>query len=103
MGAPVGNQNAAKGKRWAAAIERALIRRATGKTLEDAGERSELIMGLDLAAEQFVEQLFVNKDLGYFKELGDRTDGKPAQTIAGDPEAPLSIQGLTVSLVPAKG
>ena len=35
--------------------------------------------------------------------LLDRGYGKPAQTIARDPEAPLSIQGLTVSLVPAKG
>ena len=79
MGAPVGNQHAAKAKRWTAAVERALERHATG------GERptdvSDLIAGLDMAADQFVAQLFENKDLPSFKELGDRIEGKPAQGV----------------------
>ena len=79
MGAPLGNQNAAKGKRWAAAVERALGRRVTNeKPPEDV---SDLIRGLDAAADIFVAQLFDSRDLGYFKELGDRFDGKPSQTV----------------------
>lgn len=95
MGAPVGNQNAAKGKRWAAAIERALERRATGKPRPD--DVSDLVKGLDMAADLFVAQLFESKDLGYFKELGDREDGKPKQQIeaTGEDGGPLRTS-LTV-------
>lgn len=32
-------------------------------------------------------------DVTALKEIGDRLDGKPAQTIAGDPENPLNIIG----------
>lgn len=76
MGAPIGNKNAAKGKRWAAAIERALERKATGQPAPT--DVSDLIRGIDAAADEFVRQLFDNKDLGYFKEFGDRLDGKAA-------------------------
>jgi hypothetical protein len=89
MGAPLGNQNAAKGKRWAAAIERALERRATGKPRPT--DVSDLIAGLDMAADQFVSGVFEDKDLGYFKEFGDRLDGKPKQTVGGDEDAPLAM------------
>lgn len=33
------------------------------------------------------------------KELGDRLDGKPAQTIAGDPENPLVIEQVIRKIV----
>lgn len=79
MGAPLGNQNAAKGKRWAAAIERAIDRWEAGKPVPT--DTSEVVRGLDLAAAHFVAGLFQNNDLGYFKELGDRIDGKPKQQI----------------------
>ena len=87
--AALGNQNAAKGKRWAAAIERALERRATGKPLPD--DVSDLIRGLDLAAEQFVDAMFADKELARFKEFGDRMDGKSAQSLAvtGEDGGPL--------------
>src|SRR5690348_13029646 len=91
MSAPLGNQNAAKSKRWAAAIERALERRVANKpTPEDT---SDLIRGLDLAADEFVRLLFDSKDLGCFKELGDRLDGKPKQQIeaSGEGGGPLLI------------
>jgi len=78
-----------------------LARKANGGTAPE--DVSDLIKGIDQAADLFVAELFENKNIQNFKELGDRLDGKPAQTISGDPEAPLSIQGLTVSLVPAKG
>lgn len=89
MGAPEGNQNAAKGKRWAAAIERALARKATGETAP--ADVSDLMRGVDAAADAFVAQMFADKDLGYFKELGDRMDGKPSQSLdlGSDPDRPL--------------
>jgi hypothetical protein len=79
MGAPLGNQNAAKAHKWAAAIERALARKATGAPPPE--DVSDFIRGLDKAADEFVSQLFDKKDLGYFKEMGDRMDGKPTQAI----------------------
>ena len=89
MGAPIGNQNAAKGKRWAAAIERALERKATGKSRPT--DVSEFMQGVDMAADEFVATMFADKDLGYFKELGDRLDGKPSQSldVGSDPDRPL--------------
>jgi hypothetical protein len=72
-----GNQNAAKGKDWRDAIRLALGRRGEGdyrKALADvAAKVVELAMGGDKDA---------------WKEIGDRLDGKPAQAISGDPDAP---------------
>ena len=89
MGAPAGNQNAAKAKRWTAAVERALARKATGESAPE--DVSDLIRGIDKAADEFVAQVFEIKDLGYFKELGDRLEGKPSQALdlGSDPDRPL--------------
>lgn len=81
MGAPVGNRNAAKAKVWHAAIMRALERR------KPADER---IKAIDELADKLLE-LVAAGDLAALKEFGDRLDGKPAQTIAGDPDNPLEI------------
>jgi len=89
MGAPFGNQNAAKAKRWTAAIERALERRATGK--QPPEDRSDLIKGLDAAADIFVAELFDKKDLGYFKEFGDRAEGRPTQSIEAEADVRMEI------------
>lgn len=91
MGAPLGNQNAAKAKRWEAAVERALARRANGQPAPE--DVSDLIRGIDAAADAFVSQLFDAKDLGYFKELADRLDGKPKQQIeaSGEGGGPIVI------------
>ena len=90
MGAPIGNQNAAKGKRWTAAVERALERRATNR--EPPKDVSKFMAGIDAAADEFVKQLFDSKDLGYFKELGDRLDGKPHQTIAAEVDTNVTVE-----------
>ena len=69
-GAPIGNQNAAKGKRWAQAIDRALANRSPvsmTKALDELAEK--LLMAAD------------NGDGWALKELGDRIDGKPSQAI----------------------
>lgn len=83
-GAPKGNQNANKGKRWRSAIERALSKRAEKLGLAAAQD------ALDDLAEKFLESVALG-DLAAFKEFGDRIDGKPAQsvTVSGDEDAPL--------------
>ena len=79
-GAPLGNQNAAKAKVWHAAIMRALDKRGAGDRVKALDELAGKL--LDLVA---------TGDLQALKEFGDRLDGKPAQTIAGDPDAPLEV------------
>ena len=66
MAAPLGNQNAAKGKIWINALNRA-IAQDDGVRLRAAAEKL-----LDLASEGNVPAL---------KELGDRLDGKATQQI----------------------
>lgn len=84
MGAPVGNQNAKNAKRWREAVSRALAR-ATGQSVD---------AGLDRAADIFVAACF-GGDLAAIKELGDRFDGKPAQALVGDDDAPpLTLRGV---------
>jgi len=82
MGAPLGNQNAAKAKKWAAAVERALCKRS-GKELAEA---------LDDLADKFITAV-ENGDINGYRELADRLDGKPAQQLQlqGDADAPLKI------------
>lgn len=80
MAAPAGNQNAAKAKMWSAAIHRALEKRGAGDKLK--------------ALDELAEKLLANcdeGDLAALKELGDRIEGKAAQsvTVAGDEERPL--------------
>lgn len=89
MGAPLGNQNAAKAKRWAAAIDRALDRRAKDRGLRDAQE------ALDQLAEKFLEAV-EQGDISAYRELGDRLEGKPAQSVAltGADGGPIKIQKI---------
>jgi hypothetical protein len=77
MAAPVGNQNAARGKMWKAAIERALDARGAGDRLAALNELAEKLLA---RAEE--------GDMSALKELGDRLDGKSVQPIAGDAEGP---------------
>ena len=78
MGAPFGNQNGKKGRRWANAVERAVNAwpaRAIGLDVNK---------GIDEAAYEFVSKMMSEKDIAFFREFGDRLDGKPAQAIIGD-------------------
>ena len=88
MAAAPGNQYAAKAKQWQMAIERALDKRG-------AGDRHAALN--DLA-----EQLLVKAQEGEgwaLKELGDRLDGKPAQTLGTDPDRPLQIEQIVRRIV----
>lgn len=81
MGAPLGNQNAVKAKRWQQAIDRALERRS----------KSDQIAELDRLADQFLSAVEAEGIAGY-RELADRLDGKAVQTLAGDNDSPLTVQ-----------
>jgi hypothetical protein len=72
-GAPLGNQNAAKGKRWSDAIDRALAKRCKG----------DGIKALDELAEKLLSKADEG-DMSALKELGDRIEGKPQQQVALD-------------------
>lgn len=82
-----GNQNAAKGKEWRQAIRRAL-----------AHKHGSYDEGLLALATKLIEAA-ENGDMAALKEIGDREDGKPAQSIGGDPDGVPIAQNLTVHLV----
>lgn len=77
-GGQEGNNNAGKNKPWADAIRRALLA-DDGKALRELAER------LIARAKE--------GDVSALKEIGDRTDGKAAQsvTVSGDPDNPLHV------------
>ena len=85
MGAPVGNQNAARGRMWRAAIERALAKRS----------RVDQVEALDDLADKLLT-LAYEGDLGALKELGDRLEGKPGQAIelTGADGGPVTIDRI---------
>lgn len=70
-GAPLGNQNAADGKVWRAAIRRALRKRG------DSESRTE---ALDKLAEALLRACEEGQ-IPALRELGDRLEGKAAQQI----------------------
>lgn len=80
MPAPLGNQNGAKGKRWRDAIDRALVRAGGGKNPYDNVPAKPEMKAMDDLADIFVKQV-QSGDLGFFKEFGDRLDGRAAQQV----------------------
>lgn len=92
-GAPVGNQNAAKAKKWEAAILRAV--EAWPKE-PDSTDCSALIIGLNKAAHEFVKGVYERGDLGFFKEFGDRLEGKPSQALSltGEDGGPVKFEEI---------
>jgi hypothetical protein len=89
MGAPLGNQHAAKDRRWRKAIERALARSG-----------GDVDAGLNPIADQVVAAA-LKGDRDAWREIGDRLDGKPAQTIQGDGDAPLVFRVEAPWMTPA--
>lgn len=78
-GAPVGNQNAVRAKKWREAIMRALARKS-----------GSVDAGLDAAADKLAALAIDEGDKWALEEIGDRLDGKPAQSLEhsgpdGDP------------------
>jgi hypothetical protein len=83
MAAPLGNQNGKKGKRWQDALMKALARYANPEKQIEAGQ------ALDRIAENVVASAIAG-DTSAIAEIGNRLDGKPAQslTVGGDDDAP---------------
>lgn len=83
MAAPIGNQNARKAKIWSDAIRKVLA--------QDKKRIERLAQALLNAAEA--------GDMQALKEFGDRMEGKPSQMIAGDPDAPLTINTIIRKII----
>lgn len=88
MSAPIGNTNAAKAKRWEAAILRAV---EAWPEKPDSTDCNKLMVGLNEAAHLFVQSMMLSGNIAFFKEFGDRLDGKSAQSmvLGSDPDNPL--------------
>jgi len=91
-GAPLGNQNATRGRIWRQAIERALEKRSKAATIE--------------ALDELAEKLLVAAESGEgwaLKELGDRLEGKPAQAIIGgnEDDPPIQVAEIVIRAVDA--
>lgn len=86
MGAPVGNTNGAKAKRWFDALHKALTR------YEDPELRIEAGQALDKIAQNVVQKALAG-DKDAIAEIANRLDGKPAQavTVSGDPDNPFEV------------
>jgi hypothetical protein len=85
MAAPIGNQFATKARKWTQAIERAL----EAKSLVEQRNK------LDHLAEVLIHQAELGEQWA-LKELGDRLEGKPAQSVAltGEDGGPIKIQKI---------
>lgn len=82
MAAPLGNKNGAKGKTWADALRKALL-----QYTDDDVPRKEALFRIATV----VVKKALDGDSTAVREIGDRLDGKPAQTIMGDSDEPLTI------------
>jgi hypothetical protein len=80
MAAPKGNNYAGKAKRWSDAIDRALSKRG----------RNDALLALDDLAEKLLAKCDEG-DMTALKELGDRIEGKPTQSVdvGGQSDNPL--------------
>lgn len=101
-GAPIGNDNRARSKRWAAAIERAVECWPNPPSGVDC---SDLIKGLNKAAHGFVGKMLEERDIAFFREFGDRLDGKAKQQteLTGADDGPLRIEEVRRTVVDPRG
>jgi uncharacterized Rossmann fold enzyme len=83
-GGQPGNQNAAKAREFRQALKRVMARRF-GTASEGLEKVAEVLLDAVASSEQWA-----------VREVIDRIDGKPAQTIGGDPENPIEVKGLAV-------
>ena len=93
-GGQPGNQNAARGRPWRDAINRALSLRTKSRV---DGKRE-----LDALAEKLIDNALAG-DMAALKELGDRIEGKAVQPIGGDDELPPVRFDGVVNLVRPEG
>jgi hypothetical protein len=92
-GAQPGNQNAARGRPWRDAINKALDLRTKSRV---DGKRE-----IDALAEKLLDAVAAG-DLAALREFGDRIEGKPTQPIGGDDELPaIKVEGAIQLVRPA--
>lgn len=82
MAAAIGNQYAAKARKWTQAIERALEKRSLKEQRDSLDDLASVLIEEAMKGEQWA-----------VKELGDRLEGKPAQALAvtGADEGPVRV------------
>lgn len=89
-GAPLGNNNAGKNKRWSQAIDKALKQYNEGDV--------QMGQALDKIAMKLVRQA-IKGDSQDFKtamqEIGDRIEGKVPTAITGEDGGPLTVELIT--------
>lgn len=90
-GGQPGNQNAAKAKRWTAAIERCL---EAWPGPPDSTDCTDFMRGINAAAFAFVGSMMATKDVQFFREFADRIDGKAMQAIEAEFTGNLTINVL---------
>jgi hypothetical protein len=100
VGAPAGNQNAAKAKQWAAAIERALERRGDPTIDPDKPiARTPKAKALDDLADKFLSAVELpSTGIRGYQELGDRLDGKVSQPLEHSGDMIVQIAGSDANL-----
>lgn len=93
MAAPVGNTYATRARIWREAIECAIEAWPNEPTYVDC---SGLVAGMRRAAHAFVAKMMAEKDAAFFKEFGDRIEGKSPQGIelAGPNGGPVAISTI---------
>lgn len=82
MAAPLGNKNASHDKPWAAAVRRAVLRSV------DTQDKAKK---LDKLAEKLISEGLEGNTVA-LKEIGDRLDGKPHQSIGATVDATVTVQ-----------
>ncbi|MDO8707012.1 MAG: hypothetical protein Q7J84_18955 [Sulfuricaulis sp.] len=90
MGAPLGNQNAIKAKRWMQAVDRALEKRSKAAGIEELDRLAEVY--LDTIEDMTVGTEKRGPSIAGFADLADRTDGKATQAIVGANDGPVIVE-----------
>lgn len=83
MGAPLGNKNAVKNKRWREAVDKALKRYTNAHVEQNPALICQAGEALDKIAMNLVHRA-VYGDADAREEIANRIDGKPVQAIVGD-------------------
>lgn len=92
-GAPLGNENSAKGKEFRQALRRALARKANA---------TDYRKGLDEVADALVKAGCAGEQWAV-KEIADREDGRPVQAITGEDGGPVVTRIELVPFADGKG
>ena len=93
-GSQPGNDNAHKG-----GVYRHALKRALAELADKHGFTPDYEIGLKIVAQQVVDKAAAG-DLVAAQQVGDRFDGKPAQTITGADGGPMIVQCIQFAGTP---